>query len=40
MKELPDAVYIVDAQRIAVAEARKLDIPIIAMWTPTVTPMK
>jgi len=33
MKELPDAVYIVDPrkERIAVAEARKLDIPIVAI---------
>jgi len=33
MKQLPDAVYIVDPrkERIAIAEARKLEIPIIAI---------
>ena len=41
MTRLPEAVFIVDPRRedLAVKEARRLEIPIIAWWTRTPTPM-
>ena len=42
MKTLPKAMFIVDPhkERIAVAEARKLNIPIVLSLIPTATPTR
>jgi small subunit ribosomal protein S2 len=40
MGALPDAIFVIDVgfHKIAIAEAKKLGIPVSAWWTPTTRP--